>query len=60
MLKYYNGRKEVWFENFNKQDGGDNIRMDILKDQFENCIDSAQNKDYWKAIVDATLNICAP
>ena len=39
-----------------------NIRMD-LKDigiSKRNCVDSAQNRDYWRALVNAALNLGFP
>ena len=37
----------------------DNIRMDLedIGISVGNCIDSAQDRDYWRALVSATLNL---
>ena len=35
----------------------DNIRMDL---EFGNWIDSAQDRNYWRALVNAALNLLVP
>ena len=38
----------------------DNIRMDLkeIGNNMRNWIDSAQGKDYWRALMNAALNLC--
>ena len=40
----------------------DNIRMDIkgIGINTRNWVDSAQNRDYWRALVNVTLNLWVP
>ena len=40
----------------------DNIRMDLeeIGINVENWVDSAQNKDYWRVLVNAALNLWVP
>ena len=40
----------------------DNIRMDLEEIGINagNCIDSAQDRDYWKALVNVSLNLRVP
>ena len=40
----------------------DNIRMDLkeIGINTRNWVDSAQNRDYWKALVNAALNLRVP
>ena len=40
----------------------DNIRMDLeeIGNNAENWVDSAQNSNYWKALVNAALNLRVP
>ena len=40
----------------------DNIRMDLEEMGINagNCVDSAQDRDYWRALVNAILNIRVP
>ena len=40
----------------------DNIRMDLedIGINADNCVDSAQDWDYWRALVNAALNLCVP
>ena len=40
----------------------DNIRMDLEEIVINagNCVDSAQDRDYWRALVNATLNLWVP
>ena len=40
----------------------DNIRMDLedIGINAGNCVDSAQGRDYWRALVNAALNLRVP
>ena len=40
----------------------DNIRMDLEEIGINagNCVDSAQDRDYWRALVNAALNLRVP
>ena len=40
----------------------DNVRMDLRKIgiNMRNWVDSAQDEDYWRALVNATLNLWVP
>ena len=42
--------------------GEDNIRMDLkeIGTNTKNWVDSAQDRDYWRALVKAALNCCVP
>ena len=42
--------------------GEDNIRMDLEKIVISagNWVDSAQNRDFWRALVNAVLNLRVP
>ena len=41
---------------------GDNIRMDLeeIGINASNLVDSAQNRDYWRVLVNAALNLQGP
>ena len=38
----------------------DNIRMDLQEINGGNCVDSAQDRNYWKALVNAAFNLRVP